>query len=111
MNFAEKLKYKADMFELDLNVHKEISSIEKKMEEHFDKREYTIELIKAKTAMAIGGTCTNFSHFFVPYSVSPAHYRQLFIDELFKLGFKGTDIELDEFDCRSYTSYKIIVRW
>lgn len=111
MNFAEKLKYKADMFELDLNVYREMSSIEKKMEEHFNKRKYTIELIKTKTTMAIGGNCTNFSHFFVPHGVSPVHYRQLFIDELLKLGFKDTDIELDEFYCRSYTSYKIIVRW
>lgn len=111
MNLAEKLKFKADMFELTLNVHNEMSSVEKKMEEHFDKREYTVELIKTKTTMAIGGNCSNFSHFFVPYGVSPTHYRQLFIDELYKLGFTDDDIELDEFDCRSYTSYKIIVRW
>lgn len=111
MNFAEKLKYKADMFELDLNVHEEMSSIEKEMEEYFDKRKYIIELIKAKTNVAFGGNCTNFSRFFVPYGVSPAHYRQLFMDELYKLGFTDGNIELDEFDCRSYTSYKIIVRW
>lgn len=111
MNLAEKLKFKADMFELDLNVHKEMSSIEKKMEEYFDKREYTIELIKAKTNMAIGGNCTNFSYFFVPCRISPAHYRQLFMDELYKLGFTDDNIELDEFDCRSHTAYKIIVRW
>jgi hypothetical protein len=92
-------------------VHKEVAYIEERMEEYFDKRKYTIELIKTKTTMAIGGNCTNFSHFFVPHGISPAHYRQLFIDELYKLGFTDDNIELDEFDCRSYTSYKIIVRW
>lgn len=111
MNFVEKLKYKADMFELDLNVHKEMCSVEKKMEAYFDKREYTIELVKAKTNMTIGGNCTNFSYFFIPDRVSPMHYRQLFLDELYKLGFTDGDVELDEFDCKSYTAYKIIVRW
>lgn len=111
MNFAEKLKYKADMFELDLNVVKEMSFIEKKMEEYFSVREYTIELIEARTTMAVGGNSKNFSHFFIPSRVSPMHYRQLFLDELYRLGFTDDNIELDEFDCRSYTSYKIIVRW
>lgn len=111
MNFAEKLTYKAETHELISDVQREMESVKKRMEEYYYKREYTIELIKPKSNMAFGGNCTNFSHLFVPYGVSPAHYRQLFMDELLKLGFKGTDIELDEFDCRSYTSYKIIVRW
>ena len=89
MNFAEKLKYKADMNDLNMTVNKEMCYIEKKMEEHFDKREFRINLLVPERTMAIGQNYTNVAEFFVPHRVSPAHYRQLFMDELFKLGFKG----------------------
>lgn len=111
MTFAEKLKYRADMFEMDLNVHEEILSIKKNMEKHFTRREYIIDLYKAKCTMAIGGNCDMRSSFFIPRDVAPLHYRQLFIDELYKLGFTDDNIELDDNDQERYHLYKIIVRW
>lgn len=112
MNFAEKLKYKADINDLNITVNKEMCYVEKRMEEHFDKREFRINLLVPERTMAIGQNYTNMTEFFVPLGVSPAHYRQLFMDELFKLGFKGTDIELDESEVKGYyKSYSIIVRW
>ena len=111
MNFAEKLKYKADMFEMDLNVHAEVCDIQKNMEKNFSRREYIIDLYKAKCTMAIGGNCDMRSSFFVPKGVAPMHYRQLFIEELYKLGFTDDNIELDDRDMATYHLYKIIVRW
>lgn len=111
MNFAEKLKFKADMYEMDLNVHQEMCNIKKNMEKHFNRREYVIDLYKAKCTMAIGGNCDMRSTFFVPSLVSPMHYRQLFIDELYKFGFTDDNIELNDVDYDSYHQYRITVRW
>ena len=111
MNFAEKLKYKADMFEMDLNVYSDVCNIQKNMEKHFNRREYIIDLYKAKCTMAIGGNCDMRSTFFVPRDVAPLHYRQLFIDELYKLGFTDDNIELDDRDMATYHQYRITVRW
>ena len=107
MTFAEKLKYRADMFEMDLNVHEEVLHIKKNMEKHFNRREYIIDLYKAKCTMAIGGNCDMRSTFFVPHDVSPLHYRQLFIDELYRLGFTDDAIELDDNDYERYHQYRI----
>lgn len=111
MTFAEKLKYRADMFEMDLNVHEEVIAIKKNMEKHFNRREYIIDLYVARCTMAIGGNCDMRSTFFVPRDVAPIHYRQLFIDELYKLGFTEDNIELDDNDYGRYHQYKITVRW
>ena len=111
MTFAEKLKYRADMFEMDLNVHEEILNIKKNMEKYFNCREYIIDLYKAKCTMAIGGNCDRRSTFFIPRDVAPLHYRQLFIDELYKLGFTDDSIELDDNDYDRYHQYRITVRW
>lgn len=111
MTFAEKLKYKADMFEMDLNVHKEMCTIEKNMEKHFNRREYIIDLYKAKCTMAVGGYRDAYSDFFVPSGVPSLYYRQLFIDELYKLGFTDDNIELDDTDYDRYHKYRITVRW
>lgn len=111
MTFAENLKFKADMREMNINVHAEMLEIKAKMEKHFEHREYTIDIYEAKCTMAIGGYCDTCSTFFVPHLVSPMHYRKLFIDELYKLGFTDDNVELDDFNCNSYHLYKIIVRW
>lgn len=109
--FAEQLKLKADMFEINLDIDDEIQEIKNKMNKFFHRREYIIDLYKPKCTMAIGGYCDTRSTFFIPSDVAPLHYRQLFIEELYKLGFTDDNIELDDRDTATYHQYTIIVRW
>lgn len=109
--FAEQLKLKADMFEIDLDIDDEIQEIKNKMNKFFHRREYIIDLYKPKGAMAIGGYCDTRSAFFIPKDIAPLHYRQLFIDELYKLGFTDNDLELSDKDTYTCHAYRIIVRW
>lgn len=111
LSFAEQLALKADMYGDELNIDREMTSVKKKMEDYFQERMHTIDLIKPKSTMAIGGITINYSNFFIPKKVSPLHYRQLFVDELHKLGFvdKNISFEFKEYPSADY--YRIIVRW
>jgi hypothetical protein len=111
MTFAEKLKYKADMYGMRLDVDKEMQEVKDKMNKFFYRREYTIDLYKAKGSLAIGGYCDTRSTFFIPSIVAPMHYRQAFVEELYKLGFKDDNIELYDNDYERYHQYSITVRW
>ena len=109
--FAEQLKLKADMFGMNTNIDDEIQEIKHNMNKVFYRREYIIDLYTPKGTMAIGGHCDARSTFFIPSYVAPLYYRQLFIEELHKLGFTDSDLELSDKDTYTCHTYRIIVRW
>lgn len=88
-------------------------SYKTKMKEAVNYRSFTITLVKVKSdeAMAIGGYCPDRFDTFVPKLVSPLDYRQIFINELIKLGFAEEDMELyiQETDLCDY--YNIKLTW
>ena len=109
--FREELTLEADNNATNIGINKEIEHIKKKMKECVDCRNFTISLIKAHRTMAIGIHHPNVIDLFIPKLVSPLHYRQLFIDELTKLGFTEECMELyiQETDLCDY--YNIKLTW
>ncbi len=113
LKFREELTLEADNNAANTGVYKEIELIKSKMKACVDCRNFTISLIEAHRTMAIGmGTShSNVISLFVPKLTSPLHYRQLFIDELTKLGFTEECMELyiQETDLCDY--YNIKLTW
>ena len=94
LNFREELTLEADNNATNIGINKEIEHIKKKMKECVDSRSFTISLVKAHKTMAIGAGHSKMIELFIPKLVSPLHYRQLFVDELTKLGFNEECMEL-----------------
>lgn len=109
LNFKEKLTLEANNNATNIGINKEIEHIKKKMKECVDCRSFIISLVKAHKTMAIGSSHPNVISLFIPKLVSPIHYRQLFVDELTKLGFTEECIELyiKETDLCDYYNVKL----
>ena len=111
MTFKEQLTAQADNFEYTIEIDKEIEHIKGRMRACWADRAFTINLIVPSGPMAIGGASLNFCSLFVPKLVSPMHYRQLFVEELKKLGFDEKEIELYDIETSHAHTYSIKVVW
>lgn len=87
LTFREELTLEADNNAANIDISEDIESIKKKIKECVDYRSFTISLVKAHKTMAIGTYHPNMIDLFIPELVAPLHYRQLFVNELTKLGF------------------------
>ena len=111
VNYRQELTNKANAYLENIDITEEIEDIKNKLEYYFDKREYTIYLVKVNEGpVAVGGN-TSATHIFIPYDIAPLHYRQLFIDELQKLGFSKEYMELFINKGRYSDSYIIKLKW
>jgi hypothetical protein len=81
------------------------------MRKYWADRAFTINLIVPFGPIAIGGSSSNFYNDFVPKLVSPMHYRQLFVEELKRLGFDENEIELYDIETAHSHTYSIKVVW
>ena len=111
MTFKEQLTAQADNFERSIEIDQEIRYIKSRMRECWASRAFTINLIVPSGSMAIGNASLNFHSLFVPKLVSPMHYRQLFVEELYKLGFTDDEIELYDIETAHAHTYSIKVVW
>ena len=111
-SFRQKLTIKVDEYKKTLNIAEEIEDIKNELEGYFYKREYVVSLIKVtKSPVAIGNCNSARTSIFVPYGIAPLHYRQLFINELQKLGFSEEHIELSVKEYPCFDSYDIKLKW
>ena len=113
MTFKEKLIERANRYQKDLDIQKDIRVIKDRLEISYFKRSFCIYLYytKVRNTLAIGGNERNCYSTFVPECISPAHYRQLFVEALKELGFTDNDIELYEKDTEDFTLYTIKLIW
>ena len=112
ISFREELMLRADKYEKNINIQKDIENIKKNLNEYYYKREYTISLVKViKGSVAIGQYTPGRISLFIPTGVAPLHYRQLFINEFNKLGFTEDCMELWEQECRNFYEYNIVLKW
>ena len=109
--FKEELTIEADNNLSNIDISEEIKIIKRRMKEYVDYRKYTINLIKNHGTMVIGGQTTNIKDIFIPKLISPLDYRQLFINELVKLGFAEEDMILSVNNYDNYDCYSIKVVW
>lgn len=110
MTFKERLIEKAKQ----ITIKKEIDQIIEDMDKFASYREYFIKLYDAHIVMAIGsssGFDTNYAEFFIPDTITPNEYVNLFIKAFKELGFSSNDITLDEKPGKDYELYTITVRW
>ena len=112
MNFFEQLKQKADNIEHGINIQDKIRFIKKEMESYAHKRAFTISLIQTTSTMVIGRGQIGKVEFFIPNGLLPDVYRNMFIEELLKLGFDKSNIDTDE-EIFSETTvfYNIYIKW
>ena len=112
MTFKEELSIKANDLASSIDIREHIAFIKNSMKEYVNDRNYTVSLIAPKTSnFATGHLSKNHVDFFIPKYVSPLHYRKLFVDEFYKLGFSEDCMELDISGCKYYDSYNIKLRW
>jgi hypothetical protein len=112
MSFREDLTFRADNYEKNIDIQKDIENIKKNLNEYYYKRKYTISLIKViKGSVAIGQCTPGRIGLFIPYGVMPLHYRQLFINEFNKLGFTEDCMKLWEQECKNFYEYNIVLKW
>lgn len=112
ISFREELMLKADEYEKNIDIQKEIENIKRNLNEYYYKREYTISLIKVtKGSVAIGQNTQGRISLFIPQGIAPLHYRQLFINEFNKLGFTEDCMELWHQECRNFYEYNIVLKW
>ena len=111
-NFRQELAIKADEYEKNINIVEKIENIKNQLEGYFYKREYIISLVKVtESSVAIGHNNVGRTSIFVPYGVPPMYYRQLFINELQKLGFSEECMELSVKKHPCFDSYDIKLKW
>lgn len=111
MTFKEQLTALADNFERSVEIGEEIECIKERMRKCWADRVFTINLVVPFGPMAIGNASSNFYDDFIPKQVSPMHYRQLFVEELKKMGFDENDIELYDIETAHSHTYSIKVVW
>jgi hypothetical protein len=112
ITFREELMLRADEYEKNINIQKDIENIKKNLNEYYYSREYTISLIKViKGSVAIGQCTPGHISLFVPCGVAPLHYKQLFINEFNKLGFTEDCMELWEQEYKNFYEYNIVLKW
>lgn len=112
MNFKQMLTHKAEKYENELNIEKEIFNIKKEMEKNFELRCYTVELWKIlKGTIALGKYNIGRIALFVPYGIDPEKYRHIFVKKFKELGFTDSDIELSTIDGDNFIIYEIKLKW
>ena len=112
ISFREELMLRADEYEKNIDIQKDIENIKKNLTEYYYRRKYTISLIKVtKGSVALGQCTPGCISLFVPYGVEPLRYRQLFIDAFNKLGFSEDCMELDEYEGKCSYNYIIVLKW
>jgi hypothetical protein len=112
MTFFEQLKQKADNIEHNINIQDKINFIKKEMESCAHKRSFTISLVQTTSTIALGHGRIGRADFFVPKGLSPDIYRNIFIEELLKLGFDKSNMHMDEdIFAGSTVIYNIHIRW
>lgn len=112
ISFREELMLRADEYEKNIDIQKDIENIKRNLNECYYKREYTISLVKVtKGSVALGQCTPGRISLFIPQGVAPLHYRQLFINEFNKLGFIEGCMELWEQECRNFYEYNIVLKW
>lgn len=112
LTFREKLMLRADEYENELDIEKEIFNIKKEMEKNFELRHYTIELWKIlKGTIALGKYNIGKTALFIPYGIDPEKYRRMFVEEFKKLGFSDNDIELSIISGTNFIIYEIELKW
>lgn len=112
ISFREELMLRADEYEKNIDIQKDIENIKKNLNEYYYRRSYTISLIKVTNgSVAIGQHTPGRIGLFIPNNLSPLHYRQLFINEFNKLGFIEGCMELWEQECKNFYEYNIVLKW
>lgn len=112
ISFREELMLRADKYEKNADIQKDIENIKRNLNEYYYRREYTISLVKVtKGSVAIGQYTPGRISLFIPYGIEPLRYRQLFIDAFNKLGFNEDCMELWERECKNFYEYNIVLRW
>lgn len=112
ISFREKLMLKADEYEKNIDIQKDIEKIKQNLNEYYYKREYTISLVKVTQGSVAIGQCTpGCISLFIPQGIAPLHYRQLFINEFNKLGFTEDCMDLWEQVCKNFYEYNIVLKW
>ena len=109
--FKQELALEADELAKMRDISEEIRYIKLRLKESVTNRVFYIHLIVAYDTMAIGGHSSNIYDIFVPKGIAPESYRQLFVDELKKLGFTDEDIELSFSRNKIFDSYDIKLKW
>ena len=110
MNLKQHLIEKATVEEL--TIQDKICDIIDHMNEHATNHEYKITFIKTNKQLAVGRSPQGPRYnVFVPKTITPETYRQLFIDKFKEMGFDNEDIELTESANEYYTYYNMILRW
>lgn len=112
ISFREELMLRADEYEKNIDIQKDIEYIKNELNKCYYKRKYTISLVKVtKDTVAIGKYTEGRTSLFVPYGIAPLHYRQLFVNELQKLGFSEECMELSVEEHSCFDSYEIKLKW
>lgn len=111
MDFKQMLTHKAEKYENELNIDKEIFNIKKEMEKNFELRHYTIKLWKILKGTIALGKYIGRTALFIPCGIDPEKYRQKFVEEFKKLGFADSDIELSTISVDNYIIYEIELKW
>ena len=108
LTLKEKLTIKADEYNKNIDIAEHIKDIKCGLEGYFYKREYVVSLIKVtKSPVAMGHYSVARTNIFIPNGVAPLHYRQLFVNELQKLGFSEECMELSVEEHSCFNSYNI----
>ena len=111
LTFKEELTLEADNNAIDIDISEHIREIKKSLKNCVDDRSYIISLIKYHDSLCIGTNCRNITILSIPHLVSPLHYRQLFINELIKLGFTEECMELSVREYDTHDAYDIKLTW
>ena len=111
-NFKQMLTHKAEKYENEFNIEKEIFSIKKEMEKSYELRRYVIELWKIlKGTIALGKYNVGRTALFIPYGIDPEKYRQMFVKKFKELGFTDSDIKLSTISDDKFIIYEIELKW
>lgn len=112
ISFREELMLRADEYEKNIDIQKDIETIKRDLNECYYRRTYTISLVKVTNgSVAIGQSNPGRISLFIPKNVEPLRYRQLFIDAFNKLGFNEDCMELYIQEYKSFYEYNIILKW
>lgn len=112
ISFREELMLRADEYEKNIDIQKDIENIKRNLSECYYKRKYTVSLVKVTNGpLAIGQHTPGSISLFIPDGIAPLYYRQLFINEFNKLGFTEDYMEFYEQEYKSSYDYNIVLKW
>lgn len=112
ITFREELTLRADEYEKNIDIQKDIETIKRNLNECYYRRTYTVSLVKVTNgSVAIGQNTPGRISLFIPKNAEPLRYRQLFINAFNKLGFNEDCMELWEQECRNFYEYNIVLKW